>query len=120
MANVTKRAEALLEEAAQQSKQGTDSSSLQDLLALFDAEMKRQLKAFRATSGERMNLNGSGGGTNDSRAKPGAPADHHHTRGRTDFMMTVSEAMARDIRSGGPLARSIQQTYAIGRKPTLR
>lgn len=36
------------------------------------------------------------------------------------MMLTISEAMARDIRNGGPLGRSIQQTYAIGRKPTQR
>lgn len=119
MANVTKRNEVLSEETAQQSKQGADSSSLQNLLALFDAEMKRQLKAFRATSGERMNLSRSGGNANDNRSRPQAPTARHHPPGR-DIMRQIGEGVARDIRDGEAVARAIQDVYGVARTPISR
>ena len=120
MADVTKRAEAQLEEAAQQPQKSGDPANLKDLFAAFEAEIQHQLKAFRATSRERAQPQAQGGTNGGERMPPGSPHERHHASGRTDMMLTISEAMARDIRNGGPLGRSIQQTYAIGRKPTQR
>lgn len=104
----------------QQPQQGADGANLQDLFKTFEAELQRELKAFRATSGERVSANSSGAGGTGSNARPAMPFGNHSQPGRRDLMISISEAMAQDIQSGGPLARSIQQTYAIGRKPTQR
>jgi hypothetical protein len=40
--------------------------------------------------------------------------------GGNNVTKLIGEAMARDVRSGGPLARSIQQTYGADRTPTRR
>ena len=120
MADVIKRAEAQLEEAAQAPQKSGDAANLKALFAAFEAEIQHQLKAFRATAGERAQPQAQGGANGGARMPPGSPHERHHASGRTDMMLTISEAMARDIRGGGPLARALQQTYAVGRKPTQR
>ncbi|MGH7813272.1 MAG: hypothetical protein ACREQI_04630 [Candidatus Binataceae bacterium] len=127
MADEIKRSQAQLQDAAQQAAQAPDLDALQEQFANFYTELAKQLEAFRATSTDQMDSNGSGGdetassaGPDDSRMTPGAPIDNRRNRGRAGLMMTITEELAKDIQSGGPLARSIQQTYSLGRKPTLR
>ena len=120
MADEIKRAEALMENTPAQPQQSAGAANLQDLFKSFEAELQRELKAFRATSGERVSTNGPGAAGTGNNARPAMPLGNHSQPGRRDLMISISEAMAQDIQSGGPLARSIQQTYSIGRKPTQR
>jgi hypothetical protein len=120
MASDTKRTEDLMENTPAQPQQDASTQSLQNLFKNFAAEMQREMKAYRATSGERTGSNGAAAGGTGTNARPGTSSGNQSQPGRRDMMISVSEAMAQDIQSGGPLARSIQQTYAIGRKPTQR
>lgn len=128
MADEIKRAQAQLEDAAQQTKQAPDLEALQEQFANFYTEVAKQMQAFRAPSTDQMDdsdgsdqdASGSGAGASGNGTRPAAPGENRRNRGRTSLITTISEELAKDIQSGGTLARSIQQTYAIGRGPTQR
>jgi hypothetical protein len=128
MADEVKRAQSQIEGAAQQTKQATDIEALQEQFANFYTELAKQMQAFRAPSsdqtddsdGSDQDGSGSDASAGGSRARPGAPGENRANRGRTSLITTIAQELAKDIQSGGPLARSIQLTYGIGRSPTQR
>ena len=67
---------------------------------------------WRGSRGECHIVNNTG--------EPVRTQEQRRAGGGRDILVTVGEALARDVGRGGPLSRSIQQTFGLQRRGASR